>query len=179
MTQDMDIQTILAKLDDVIENRDRWYEPLEYSWEFLINAAPKYLYFFPKEVAEIIPLDDSQKEKAEKARKWYRYNISEKDDDLICMYEFYKSWPELKGEPFRVMYKREFLDSCLKGWNREGSLRLGEETKKLDHVLFLSDEMAENYIKKTYPLLSSCVERWKVLRALKEDLRVYNAQTLR
>ena len=174
MSQDIDTQTILDNLEEVIKNRDKWYTPLGYSWEFLINAAPKYLYFFPKEIAETIPLDDSQKEKAEKARKWYRYNITEKDDDLVGMYEFYKSWPELKGEPFRVMYKREFLDSCLKGWNREGSLQLGEETKRLDHVLFLSDEMAENYIKKAYPLLSSCVERWKVLRALKEDLRTYN-----
>ena len=179
MAQDMDIQTILDNLDKVIENRDRWYEPFKYSWEFLINAAPKYLYFFPKEIAETIPLDDSQKEKAEKARKWYRYNITEKDDDLVCMYEFYKSWPELKGEPFRVMYEREFLDSCLTGWNREGSLRLGEESKRLGHVLFLSNEMAENYIKRTCPLLSSCIERWKALRSLKEDLRIYNTQAQR
>ena len=178
MTQDMDIQTILDNLDKVIENRDRWYEPLEYSWEFLARV-PKYWYFFPKEIAEIVPLDDSQKEKIEKARKWFKDNVSEKDDDVVSLYEFSKPWPEMKVEPFRILYEREFLDSCLTGWNREGSLRLGEESKRLGHVLFLSNEMAENYIKRTCPLLSSCIERWKALRSLKEDLRIYNAQALR
>ena len=178
MTQDIDTQTILDNLDKVIENRDRWYVPMGYTWEFLINAVPKCVYFFPKEIAKIVPLDDSQKEKAEKAREWYRYNITEKDDDLVGMYEFYKSWPELKGEPFRVMYEREFLDSCPERWDRASSIQLGEEMKKLDHVLFLSDEMAEKFIKRTCPLLSSCIERWKVLRALKEDLRIHNTQAL-
>ena len=84
----------------------------------------------------------------------------------------------MKIEPFRIMYERESLDSCPERWNREGSLQLGKEMKKLDHVLFLSDEMAENYIKRTCPLLSSCVERWKILRALKEDLRIHNTQVL-
>ena len=178
MTQDMDIQTILDNLEKVIKNRDRWYEPFEYSWEFLART-PKYWYFFPKEIADIVPLDDSQKEKIEKARKWFRDNISEKDDDVVSLYEFSKPWPEMKVEPFRIMYEREFLDSCPERWNREGSLQLGKEMKKLDHVLFLSDEMAENYIKKACPLLSICVERWKILRALKEDLRIHNTQALR
>ena len=67
MTQDIDTQTILDNLEKIIENRDRWYEPFEYSWEFLARV-PNYLYFFPREIAEIVPLDDSQKEKIEKAR---------------------------------------------------------------------------------------------------------------
>ena len=179
MTHDMDTQTILDNLEKVIKNRDRWYVPMSCTWEFLINAVPKCAYFFPKEIAKTIPLDDSQKEKAEKAREWYRHNITERNDDLVGMYEFYKSWPELKGEPFRIMYEREFLDSCPERWDRASSIRLGEEMKKLDHVLFLSDEMAENYVKKACPLLSSCVERWKALRALEEDLRIYNTQALR
>lgn len=178
MTHDIDVQAILDNLEKVIENRDRWYVPMGYTWEFLINAVPKCMYFFPKEIVEIVPLDDSQTEKAEKAREWYRYNITERDDDLVCMYEFCKSWPELKGEPFRIVYEREFLDSCPERWDRASSIRLGEEMKKLDHVLFLSDEMAENYVKKACPLLSSCVERWKVLRALKEYLRIYSTQAL-
>ena len=89
MTQDMDIQTILANLEDVIKRRDRWYEPFEYSWEFLAKV-PKYWYFFPKEIAEIVPLDDSQKEKIEKARKWFKDNVSEKDDDIVSLYELSK-----------------------------------------------------------------------------------------
>ena len=177
MTHDMDVQAILDNLEKVIENRDRWYEPLEYSWDFLARV-PKDWYFFPKEIAEIVPLDDSQKEKTEKARKWFRDNVSEKDDDVVSLYEFSKPWPKMKVEPFRIMYERELLDSCPERWIREGSLQLGKEMKRLDHVLFLSDEMAENYVKKTCPLLSSCVERWKVLRALKEYLRIYNTQAL-
>ena len=178
MTQDMDTQTILDNLEKVIENRDRWYEPFEYSWGFLANSY-KCRYFFPKEIAEIVPLNDSLKEKIEKARKWYRDFVSKEDDDVVSLYEFPKPWPEMKVEPFRIMCEREFLDSCPERWIREGSLQLGKEMKRLDHVLFLSDEMAENYVKKACPLLSSCVERWKVLRALKEDLRIYNTQALR
>ena len=107
MTQDIDIQTILDNLDKVIENRDRWYEPFEYSWRFLASV-PNYLYFFPKEIAEIVPLDDSQKEKTEKARKWFKDNVSEKDDDVVSLYEISKPWPKMKVEPFRIMYEREF-----------------------------------------------------------------------
>lgn len=173
MTQDIDTRTTLAKLEDIIERRKRWYEPFEHSWEFLARV-PNYLYFFPKEIAEIVPLDDSQKEKIEKARKWFKDNVSEKDDDVVSLYEVSKPWPKMKAEPFCIMYKREFLDSCPERWNRESSLQLGKEMKRLDHVLFLSDEMAENYIKKACPLLSSCIERWKLLRALKEDLQIYN-----
>ena len=109
-----------------------------------------------------------------KARKWYRDFVSKEDDDVISLYELSKPWPKMKAEPFRIMYEREFLDTCIEGWIREDSLQLGKEMKRLDHVLFLSDEMAENYVKKACPLLSSCVERWKVLRALKEYLRIYN-----
>ena len=178
MTQDIDTQTILDNLDKVIKNRDRWYEPFEYSWNFLASGFFMYRYFFPKEISEIVPLNDSRKEKIEKARKWYRDLVSEEDDDVVSLYEFPEPWPEMKVEPFRIMYEREFLDSCPERWNREGSLQLGKEMRKLDHVLFLSDEMAENYIKRTCPLLSSCVERWKILRALKEDLRIHNTQAL-
>ena len=166
MAQDIDTRTTLAKLENIIERRSRWYEPFEHSWEFLARV-PNYLYFFPKEIAEIVPLDDSQKEKIEKARKWFKDNVSEKDDDVVSLYEVSKPWPKMKVEPFRIMYKREFLDSCPERWNRESSLQLGEEMKRLDHVLFLSDEMAENYIKKACPLLSSCIERWKLLVELK------------
>ena len=178
MTQDIDTQTILDNLEKVIENRDRWYEPFEYSWRSLASGFFTYRYFFPKEIAEIVPLNDSQKEKIEKARKWYRDLVSEEDDDVVSLYEFPEPWPEMKVEPFRVMYEREFLDSCPERWDRASSIRLGEEMKKLDHVLFLSDEMAENYIKRTCPLLRSFIERWKVLRALKEDLRIHNTQAL-
>ena len=108
MTQDIDTQTILDNLEKVIENRDRWYEPFEYDWGFLASGFFTYQYFFPKEIAEIVPLNDSQKEKIEKARKWYRDLVSEEDDDVVSLYEFPEPWPEMKVEPFRIMYEREF-----------------------------------------------------------------------
>ena len=174
MSQDINTRTISAKLEDIIEHRDRWYIPLKSSWESLTKEnSPKKLFFFPKEIAEIVPLDDSQKEKAEKAREWYKNCISEKVDDVVSIYEFSKSWPEMKGDAFRILYRKEFLASCIERWDRESSLRLGEEMKRLG-ILFTSDEMLETYVKRTCPLLSSCIERWKLLRALKEDLRIYN-----
>ena len=87
MTQDMDTQAILDNLDKVIKNRDKWYVPFEYSWNFLASGFFMYRYFFPKEIAEIIPLNDSRKEKIEEARKWYRNFVSEEDDDVVSLYE--------------------------------------------------------------------------------------------
>ena len=54
MTQDIDTQTILDNLEKVIENRDRWYEPFEYSWRSLASGFFTYRYFFPKEIANEI-----------------------------------------------------------------------------------------------------------------------------
>lgn len=171
MTQDTNTRTILAKLEDIVEHRDRWYIPLNNSWELLTREnSPKKLWFFPKEITEIVPLDDSQKEKAEKAREWYRSHISEKDDDVVSIYEFSRSWPEMKGDAFRILYRKEFLASCVEGWNHEGSLQLSEEMKRLG-ILFTSDEMLEKYIKRTCPLLNSCIERWRLLNKLKESLQ--------
>lgn len=174
MAQDVDVQELLDTLEGVIQRRNRWYTPIEYSWEFLINAAPKYLYFFPKEIAEIIPLDDSQKGKIKKARKWFRDNVSEKDDDVVSMYEFPEPWPEMKIEPFRILYKQEFLESCTERYDREGSLRLCVEMKKLDYMLFTSDEMLEAFVERNCPILNMRIKRWKLLRALKEYLRIHN-----
>ena len=169
MTQSIDIQTILAKLEDSVEHRDRWYIPLKSSWESLTKESSyKKPFFFPKEIAEIVPLDESQKEKADKAREWYKNCISEKVDDVVSIYEFSKSWPEMKGDVFRILYREEFLASCIERWSRESSLRLGEEMRRLGHVIFPSGEMAEKFIKRTCPLLSACLERWKLLTELKE-----------
>ena len=176
----MNTQTILDNLEEVIESRNRWYIQIDYTWEFLARV-PKDWYFFPKEIDEIVPLDDSQKERIEKARKWFRDNISEKDDDVVSLYEFSKPWPEMKVEPFCLLYRRDFLDSCTERCDRESSLQLGKEMRRLDHVLFLSNDMAENYIKKTCPLLSSCIERWKLLNELREylqEIRVTGKQSL-
>lgn len=165
----MDIQTALDALESILVRRNRWYEPLEYSREFLARG-PKYWYFFPKEIANIVPLDDSQKEEIEKAREWYRDYISEKDDDVVSIYEFSESWPEMKGDAFRIICRKEFLASCVEGWNREGSFQLSEEMKRLG-ILFTTDEMLEKYIKRTCPLLNSCIERWRLLNKLKESLQ--------
>ena len=177
MAQDMDTQTILDNLEEVIKSRNRWYEPLEYSWKSLAGI-PEYWYFFPKEIAEIIPLDDSQKGKIKKARKWFRDNVSEKDDDVVSMYEFPEPWPEMKVEPFRILYKQEFLESCTERYDREGSLRLCVEMKKLDYMLFTSDEMLEAFVERNCPILNMRIKRWKLLRALKEYLRIHNTQAL-
>lgn len=170
MAQDINTQTILDNLEEVIESRNRWYKPLEYSWKSLAEI-PKYWYFFPKEIAEIIPLDDSQKGKIKKARKWFRDNVSEKDDDVVSMYEFPEPWPEMKVEPFRILYKQEFLESCAERYDREGSLQLCVEMKKLDYMLFTSDEMLEVFVERNCPILNMRIKRWKLLNELREYLQ--------
>ena len=170
MIQDIDTQTILDSLEEVIENRDRWYEPFEYSWEFLARV-PKYWYFFPKEIADIVPLDDSCKDRAAAARRWYRNFISKKDDEVVSVYDFYKAWPALKGSAFRVLFASEFLAAYVERGSIERSVQLHKEVKKIDHMLFISDDMVEKFIKRTCPLLSAGIERWKLLTELREQSR--------
>ena len=172
MAQDINTRTITAKLEDIIERRERWYVPLKSSWESLTKESSyKKLFFFPKELAEIVSLDESQKEKAEKAREWYKNCISEKVDDVVSIYEFSKSWSEMKGDAFRILYRKEFLASCVERRGREGSLRLCVEMKKLDYMLFTSDEMLEAFIERNCPILNMRIKRWKLLNELREYLQ--------
>ena len=46
--------------------------------------------------------------------------------------------------------------------------QLQTEVNGLYHMLFTSVDMAERFIKKNCPLLSSCIERWKLLTELRE-----------
>lgn len=175
MAQDTNTQIILAKLEDTIQRRTSWYTPIKCDWKDITsdNEVPMFgrYVFFPKEIADTVPLDDSQKERAEKARRWYRYHIPEKDDDIVSTYEFYKAWPTLKGSIFRIFYNKEFLESCTERYDREGSLRLCVEMKKLDYMLFTSDEMLEAFVERNCPILNMRIKRWKLLTELKEHSR--------
>lgn len=175
MTQEIDTQTILAKLEDTIQRRNSWYIPIKCDWKDITsdNEVPMFgrYVFFPREISDIISLDESQKEKAEKARGWYRFHVSERDDDIVSTYEFYKAWPTLKGSVFRIRYNKEFLESCTERYDREGSLRLYAEMKKLDYMLFTSDEMLEMFVERNCPTLDIHIKRWKLLTELREQSR--------
>ena len=174
MTQDIDTQTILDNLEKIIKNRDRWYEPFEYSWEFLARV-PNYLYFFPREIAEIVPLDDSYKDRVAIARRWNRNFISEKDDDVVNIYEVCKTWPTLKDDTFQIVLNAEFAATCVERKDFKDNPQLQTEINGLYHMLFTSVDMAERFIKKNCPFLSSCIERWKLLTELREHSREIHA----
>ena len=152
MAQDMDTQKLSDNLEEVIQRRTSWYTPFKCSWDITTHRnafeTARYYIYFPREIANIIPLDDSCKDRAAAARRWYRNFISEKDDEVVSVYDFYKAWPTLKG-----------------------SGQLYKEVKKIDHMLFTSDDMVERFIKRTCPLLSAGIERWKLLTELKERSR--------
>ncbi len=185
MAQDVDIQELLDTLEGAIQRRSSWYTPIKCDWKDITsdNEVPMFgrYVFFPKEIVDTVSLDESQKERTEKARRWYRYHVSEKDDDIVSTYEFYKAWPTLKGSIFRIFYNKEFLESCTERYDREGSLQLCVEMKKLDYMLFTSDEMLEAFVERNCPILNMRIKRWKLLNELREYLqetRVVRKQSL-
>lgn len=182
MAQDVNTQELLNTLEEAVQRRTSWYTPFKCGWDMVtyknaVDTAGYYI-FFPREITDTVPLDDSYKDKAAIARKWYRNFISEKDDDVVNIYEIYKTWPTLKDDIFQVTYNKEFIATCVKREYFKSNPRLQIEISGLNHMLFTSADMVERFVKKNCPFLSSCIERWKLLRALKEYLRIYNTQTL-
>ena len=175
MIQDVDTQELLDTLEETIQSRTRWYTPFKCTWDITTHRNPsetaRYYIYFPREIADIVPLDDSCKDRAAAARRWYRNFISKKDDEVVSVYDFYKAWPSLKSSTFRVLFASEFLAACVERGSIEGSVQLHKEVKKIDHMLFISNDMVEKFIKRTCPLLSAGIERWKLLTELKEHSR--------
>ena len=175
MTREVDTQELSDTLEEVIQRRAGWYTPFKCTWDITTHRNPsetaRYYIYFPREIANIVPLDDSCKDKAAAARRWYSNFISEKDDEVVSVYDFYKAWPALKGSAFGVLFASEFLAACVERRSIKGSVQLHKEVKKIDHMLFISNDMVEKFIKRTCRLLSAGIERWKLLTELKEHSR--------
>ena len=175
MTQDVNTQEILDALEEAMERRTSWYTPIKCGWDMATFKdavdTTGYYAFFPREIADTIPLDDSYKDRVAIARRWYRNFISEKDDDVVNIYEVYKTWPTLQDDIFQVVPNEEFVAICVERKDSKDDPQLQTEINGLYHMLFTSVDMAERFIKKNYPLLSSCIERWKLLTELKEHSR--------
>lgn len=175
MTQDVDTQELSDTLEKIIQRRDSWYTPVKCGWDMATfrDAVDTigYYAFFPREIADIVPLDDSYKDRVAIARRWYRNSISEKDDDVVNIYEVYKTWPTLKDDILQVVLNKEFVAACVEIEDFKDNTQLKTEVNSLCYMLFTSVDMAERFIKKNCPLLSMCVERWKLLTELKEHSR--------
>ena len=175
MTQDIDTQELSDTLEELIQRRDSWYTPLRCDWDMTTFKdavdTTGYYAFFPREITDTIPLDDSYKDRVAIARRWYRNFISEKDDDVVNIYEVYKTWPTLKDDIFQIVLNAEFAATCVERKDSSDNPQLQTEINGLYHMLFTSVDMAERFIKKNCPFLSSCIERWKLLTELREHSR--------
>lgn len=175
MTQYIDTQELSDTLEKIIQRRNSWYTPIKCSWDMATFKdavdTTGYYAFFPREIADTIPLDDSYKDRVAIARRWYRNFISEKDDDVINLYEVYKTWPTLKDDIFQIVLNKEFAATCVEIEDFKDNPQLKTEVGGLNYMLFTSADMAERFIKKNCPLLSSCVERWRLLTELREQSR--------
>ena len=175
MTRDIDTQELSDTLEGVIQRRTSWYTPFKCGWDMATFKdavdTTGYYAFFPREITDIVPLDDSYKDRVAIARRWYRNFISEKDNDVVNIYEVYKTWPTLKDDIFQVVLNAEFTATCAERKDSGDNPQLQTEVNGLYHMLFTSVDMAERFIKKNCPFLSSCVERWKLLTELREQSR--------
>ena len=179
MTQSVDTQKLLDTLERTIQRRNSWYTPFKCNWDITTHRnefeTARYYIYFPKEIADTIPLDDSYKDRVAIARRWYRNFVSEKDDDVVNIYEVYKTWPTLKDDIFQIVLNAEFAATCVERKDFKDNPQLQTEINGLYHMLFTSVDMAERFIKKNCPLLSSCIERWKLLTELREHSREIHA----
>ena len=175
MTQYTNIQKSLDTLEEVIKRRNSWCTLVKCGWDTATFRdavdTTGYYAFFPREIADIVPLDDSYKDRVAVARKWYRNFISEKDDDVVNIYEVYKTWPTLKDDIFQIVLNEEFAATCVERKDSKDAPQLQAEVNRLNCMLFTSVDMTERFVKKNDPLLSSCIERWKLLTELKEHSR--------
>lgn len=175
MTQDVDTRELSDTLEKIIQRRNSWYTPVKCGWDMATfrDAVDTigYYAFFPREIADIVPLDDTYKDRVAIARRWYRDSISEKDDNVINIYEVYKTWPTLKDDILQVVLNKEFVAACVETEDFKDDPQLKIEVNSLCYMLFTSVDMAERFIKKNCPLLSSCIERWKLLTELREQSR--------
>lgn len=175
MTQDIDTQELSDTLEKIIQRRNSWYTPRRCDWdtatfEDAVDTTGYYA-FFPREIADTIPLDDSYKDRVAIARRWYRSFISEKDDEVVNIYEVYKTWPTLKDDIFQVVLNEEFVATCVEIEDFKVNPQLEIEVNGLKYMLFTSADMVERFIKKNCLFLNSCIERWKLLTELKEHSR--------
>lgn len=175
MTQDVDTQELSDILEKIIQRRNSWYTPIKCNWDMdtyrnAVDTAGYYA-FFPREIADTIPLDDSYKDRVAIARRWYRSFVSEKDDDVVNIYEVYKTWPTLKDDIFQVVLDKEFVATCVETEDFKDNPQLEIEVNGLKYMLFTSDDMVERFIKKNCLFLNSCIERWKLLTELREQSR--------
>ena len=171
MIQDTNTQKLLDTLEGVakaIERRASWYTLDKRDWEAITfpNSA-RYYIFFPGEIANTIPLDGTCDSRATIARRWYRERMSEKDD-VVSIFEFCRTWLNLKGTIFRILLKKEFVATCVEREDLKDNPQLRTEIEKLEVVFFTSTDMAERFVSETCPLLSTCIERWKLLNELRE-----------
>lgn len=175
MAQDVNTQELSDTLEEIIQRRTSWYTPIKRGWDMATFRdavdTTGYYAFFPREIADTIPLDDSYKDRVAIARRWYKNFISEKDDDVVNIYEVYKTWLTLKDDIFQIVPNEEFIATCVERKDSKDNPRLQTEVTGLYHMLFTSVDMAERFIKKNCPFLSSCIERWKLLTELKEHSR--------
>ena len=63
MTQDVDTQELSDTLEGVIQRRAGWYTSIKCGWDMATFKdavdTTGYYAFFPREIADTIPLDDS------------------------------------------------------------------------------------------------------------------------
>ena len=175
MTQGIDTRELSDTLEEIIQRRTSWYTPIKCGWDMATFKdavdTTGYYAFFPREITDTIPLDDSYKDRVAIARRWYRSFVSEKDDDVVSIYEVYRTWPTLKDDIFQIVLNEEFAATCAERKDFKDNPQLQTEVDGLNCMLFTSADMAERFIKKNCPLLSSCIERWKLLIELREQSR--------
>ena len=171
MTQDVDTRELSDTLEEIIQRRTSWYTPSKCGWDMATFRdavdTTGYYAFFPREITDTVPLDDSYKDRVAIARRWYKNFISEKDDDVVNIYEVYKTWLTLKDDIFQIVPNEEFIATCVEIEDFKDNPQLQAEVNGLYHMLFTSVDMAERFIKKKCPFLSSCIDRWKLLVELK------------
>lgn len=155
-------------LEDIITQKwvSEWCTTFERTWDSLrwCNAGQLRCIFFPKSVLQESYIYYKKNEWAKDAFE-FNSNVLSEEDDLISVYNLtFDREASMTKKFFRIRFEDAFCSfartSCL------NSNQLRREFSKLNKVYFVQRDSVGSFLRKSCPLLFSCLTEYRMLNKL-------------
>lgn len=156
-------------LEDIITQKwvGEWCTIFERTWDGLrwCNANQLRNIFFPKSVLRESYIHYEENEWAGDAFEVNSNILSEKEDDLISVYSLIFNREAFTAKKFfRIGFEDSFRSSIFTSCsNNDKKTQLGQELLKLDRVYFVQKDSVGLFLKRSCPLLFSCLTEYRLL----------------
>lgn len=152
-------------LEDIITQRwiGEWCTPIETAWNILrwYDANQLKNIFFPKSVLQESYIHYEENEWAKDAFEFNSDILSEEEDDLISVYSLTFTQEAFTAKRFfHVGFGDNFYTFARTDCSNRGQLR--QEFSKLDRVYFIQKDSVELFLKRSCPLMFSCLTEYRL-----------------